>query len=192
MILTRAVHEGIADGTITVVFRRWAKPNVRQGDTLTTALGVVRIDSVEVVEPSAITDAEAARAGQRSAGAVLASLRGPEGVPVYRIGVSWAGPDPRHALSAEADLTDDQLDDIAARLERLDRRGAHGPWTHAVLRLIEANPARRAGDLAAMLERETQPFKLDVRKLKNLGLTHSLDVGYRLSPRGAAYLALRG
>jgi hypothetical protein len=34
-----------------------------------------------------------------------------------------------------------------------------------------------------------QPFKIDVRKLKNLGLTESLDIGYRLSPRGRAYLA---
>jgi hypothetical protein len=28
-----------------------------------------------------------------------------------------------------------------------------------------------------------------VRKLKALGLTESLEVGYRLSPRGRAYLA---
>jgi hypothetical protein len=33
---------------------------------------------------------------------------------------------------------------------------------------------------------------VDVRKLKNLGLTHSLEVGYRLSPRGIAYLRLTG
>ena len=32
-------------------------------------------------------------------------------------------------------------------------------------------------------------FKLNVRKLKALGLTESLEVGYRLSPRGAAFLA---
>ena len=30
-------------------------------------------------------------------------------------------------------------------------------------------------------------FKRDVRKLKELGLTESLPVGYRLSPRGRAY-----
>ena len=32
--------------------------------------------------------------------------------------------------------------------------------------------------------RERAPFKLDVRKLKELGLTESLNPGYRLSPRG--------
>ena len=41
-----------------------------------------------------------------------------------------------------------------------------------------------------MLGRETAPFKLDVRKLKNLGLTLSFRIGYRLSPRGEAYLTL--
>jgi hypothetical protein len=39
-----------------------------------------------------------------------------------------------------------------------------------------------------MVGRETAPFKLDVRKLKNLGLTISLEVGYELSPRGQAFL----
>jgi hypothetical protein len=47
----------------------------------------------------------------------------------------------------------------------------------------------RAPDLAAQLGREKRPFKADVRKLKELGLTESLDVGYRLSPRGKAFLA---
>jgi hypothetical protein len=35
---------------------------------------------------------------------------------------------------------------------------------------------------------DTHAFKLNVRKLKNLGLTESLGTGYRLSPRGAAVL----
>jgi hypothetical protein len=39
-----------------------------------------------------------------------------------------------------------------------------------------------------MVGRELAPFKLDVRKLKNLGLTTSLDIGYELSPRGQAFL----
>lgn len=35
---------------------------------------------------------------------------------------------------------------------------------------------------------ERQDFKLHVRRLKALGLTLSLDVGDRLSPRGESYL----
>jgi hypothetical protein len=56
-----------------------------------------------------------------------------------------------------------------------------------VLELIAENPGVRAPDLAARMGRETLPFKRDVRKLKELGLTESLEVGYRLSPHGRAY-----
>ncbi|WP_343389194.1 hypothetical protein [Candidatus Amarobacter glycogenicus] len=56
------------------------------------------------------------------------------------------------------------------------------------LNLIAANPAVRAGDLAPQLGQEILAFKLNVRKLKNLGLTLSLGTGYRLSSRGGAWL----
>jgi hypothetical protein len=74
------------------------------------------------------------------------------------------------------------------RLDRLDRASSHGAWTRAYLATIAEKPGVRAPDLAASYGRETAPFKIDVRKLKNLGLTHSLAVGYELSPRGRAYL----
>ena len=61
-----------------------------------------------------------------------------------------------------------------------------------MLGLIAERPATRAPDLAASLGRETAPFKADVRKLKELGLTESLEVGYRLSPRGRAYYGYSG
>lgn len=57
---------------------------------------------------------------------------------------------------------------------------------YETLALIEAAPATRAADLAAGVGRDTPSFKRDVRKLKELGLTESLEVGYRLSPRGQA------
>jgi hypothetical protein len=63
-----------------------------------------------------------------------------------------------------------------------------GPWTREILRLIADRPGVRAPDLTASLGRETLPFKRDVRKLKELGLTHSLEVGYEISPGGRAYL----
>ncbi|MHB1137901.1 MAG: hypothetical protein ACYC2O_03025, partial [Microthrixaceae bacterium] len=61
--------------------------------------------------------------------------------------------------------------------------------------LIDAHPRLRAADLALLMAdpQETQAFKTDVRKLKALGLTESLEVGYRLSPRGEVLLNhLRG
>jgi hypothetical protein len=113
--------------------------------------------------------------------------RRPEGT-IYRVDLRLAGPDPRVALRDSAPTTDD-LAEIERRLRRLDRASRHGPWTATVLRAIDERPGVRAADLAAHLGRARDPFKLDVRKLKELGLTESLRPGYRLSARGRATLA---
>ena len=88
-------------------------------------------------------------------------------------------------------LTASDVDAIDVRLDRLDADSRHGAWTRQVLQVIEALPSTRAPDLAASFGRDTAEFKVDVRKLKNLGLTLSLPVGYQLSPRGEAYLRSR-
>jgi len=112
------------------------------------------------------------------------------GATLYRIEFHRApGGDPRAELAADAELDQADVVAISTRLDRLDRASRHGPWTRTTLELIRDRPATRAADLAASVDREMQPFKIDVRKLKNLGLTESLDIGYRLSPRGGAYLA---
>ena len=77
--------------------------------------------------------------------------------------------------------------DVLQRLARMDA-ARDSPWTDRILTLIAANRGARAADLAGRVGRETRLFKADVRKLKELGLTESLDVGYRLSPRGQAIL----
>jgi predicted transcriptional regulator len=70
----------------------------------------------------------------------------------------------------------------------MDARSSHGAWTRRFLKLIAASPGRRAADLAASIGWDVPTFKAHVRKLKTLGLTESLEVGYRLSPRGADLL----
>jgi hypothetical protein len=142
------------------------------------------------VDPARITSADARRAGYESRAALVADLRGGADVPTYRVEFhAAAGDDPRDVLASETALPDEELATLDRRLDRLDRASAHGPWTRAVLQTIADRPGVRAADLAATFGRETQPFKVDVRKLKNLGLTISLEVGYRPSPRGQAYLA---
>jgi hypothetical protein len=103
---------------------------------------------------------------------------------LYRIELHLAGPDPRWALRE----TIPAPEELAALHERLARMGE---WTYDYLQTIAERPGVRAPDLAAAYGRETRDFKLDVRKLKELGLTESLPVGYRLSPRGAATLSSR-
>lgn len=182
--------QGVRDGSVDLAFRRWQRQDVKEGAVFTSSSGLVRVTSVHVVDPDTITDADAARAGWADADRLRARLGGEAEHTTYRVGLAWAGEDPRLALRASDDLTPDDVADLDRRLERLDRASSHGAWTMTTLRLVEAYPERRAPDLAAMVGRETAPFKLDVRKLKNLGLTISHRVGYEVSPRGAAYLRL--
>ncbi|MXY88602.1 MAG: hypothetical protein F4Y92_07075 [Dehalococcoidia bacterium] len=191
MLLKRATLEGIAEGRITLAFRRWKRPTVRAGGELRTSIGVLAIDAVDRVGEGDITDIDARAAGYPDRDALLAELnRRPEG-DLCRVALHLAGDDPRAALREQDALDDEAVAAIAARLDRFDRSSRRGPWTEAVLRLIADSPGTRAPDLAASLGRETQPFKRDVRKLKELGLTESLEIGYRLSPRGRAWLAAR-
>lgn len=181
---------GVRDGRITVAFRRWPRPRVLPGRTYRTFPARLRVLSVDRVAPSRISAADARAAGRRTPAEVRAGLRGPDGDPVWRIGFTLdTGPDPRAELAADDRLDGEAMAAVVARLRRLDRASSHGAWTHAVLRCVAERPAVRAPDLAASFGRETQPFKTDVRKLKNLGLTHSLPVGYELSPRGRVVLA---
>jgi len=185
----------IADGSVTVTFRRWKRQQVVTGHRYRTGHRIVgrmmiEVDAVREVDPAGITKADARRAGFPDAAAVVAELRGEPALPVYRIAFHVVDePDPRSVLAETAALSPADRDEIDRRLGRLDRASPIGPWTRAVLDVIAAQPATRAADLAEGFKRETQPFKNDVRKLKNLGLTESLEVGYRLSPRGQAYLS---
>ena len=101
-------------------------------------------------------------------------------------------PDPREVLANTTSLDADDIAEIDRRLSRLDRASRTGPWTEVVLDMIRDRPHERAPNLAADFGMETQPFKLNVRKLKNLGLTLSFRPGYSLSPRGEAYMKAKG
>ena len=189
MLIEQRLHQGIQDGSITVMFRRWKRRQVVAGNTYRTAAGRIVIDEVTKVAPSRIRRADALAAGYRSVAEAVADLRGTPGDPVFLLRLHPAADeDPRAVLAESAELSTSDVEEITHRLDRLDEASTHGPWTRETLAVIGRRPAVRAGDLAAELGREMLPFKLDVRKLKNLGLTLSLEVGYRLSPRGEAYL----
>lgn len=191
MLIRPAELEAIRRGEVDLAFRRWDRPRVLVGTRMRTKVGLLEVTSVDRVAVSGLTADDARRAGAASRAALLALLE-PRGDrpkhPVWRVGLRFAGEDPRIALRESAELSDDDRLALNARLDRLDAASRHGSWTRDVLALIAANPARRAPDLAELRGLETLVFKRDVRKLKELGLTESLDVGYRLSARGRALL----
>jgi len=190
MLFEQRYRQAIADGSVTLTFRRWRRRQVVVGHRYRTAAGRIEVEAVDVVEPSSITDAEARRAGAQSAAELMAGLRGGEDLPLYRVRFHAVDePDPRDELAATSELSAEDVVELDRQLDRLDASSSHGPWTAESVALIAARPAVRAGDLADSVGREMAPFKLDVRKLKARGLTISLEVGYRLSPRGERYLA---
>ena len=186
MLFPNALHEGLRSGAITLTVRRWTRPQAKVGGRYRSGGGLLEVTAMAQVAASAITDDDARRCGSADRAALFAAI----GVAsdddlVYRIELHRVGEVPLDPLPLDDALSDE---DVAALTRRLDK---WGDWAIETLHLIEAHPARRAGDLADMVGRERLPFKADVRKLKGLGLTQSLEVGYCLSPRGEAYLRRR-
>jgi hypothetical protein len=190
MLFTEDLWSGLADGTVTLAFRRWKRPSVKAGGTLQSPGGLLAIDAVEAVSDDAVSDCAARLAGRRDRSDLLASL-GPDepGRQLYRVAFHRLGDDPRVALRADDRLDESAIRAIGAALARLDRSAPDLASTAAILEVIARMPAVRAGDLADELGCPRDWFKLRVRRLKALGLTESLLVGYRLSPRGEAYRA---
>jgi len=191
MLIRRAVLEGIRDGAITLAFRRWRRPGVRNGGTLATAIGILAIEEVAAIDEGAITLADARQAGYSDLAGLHRDLAKRPGGQVYRVRMRYLGEDPRQALRLRDRPGPEEMRQVLAKLRRMDGTAARGaqPWVRASLELIAARPARPAGTLAATLGRDKAGFKRAVARLKAPGLTESLQTGYRLSPRGRAVLA---
>lgn len=172
---------GIKAGMVTLAFRRWGKLSIKKGSTLTTAVGVINIDGVEKINESKLTKHDATSAGFESVEKLMDSLRKGPG-SIYKVKLSYQSDDPRIALRSKESISDDDFQKLKSKLDRLDK--TRGPWVLKTLQLIGKYPERRAGDLADMMGMERMDFKLNVRKLKNLGLTISHEVGYSISPLG--------
>jgi hypothetical protein len=189
MLFTHDAHPGLADGTITITFRTWMRPQAKIGGRYRTGGLLLEVDNVTQIDPRTITDADARRAGHASASALRLHLdqldhRG----RVWRVEFRCIGADDRIARRNDATPDSEKIANLETRLMRMDKAGAAGAWTHQTLELISANPGVVSSRLAQKMKMDRPAFKINVRKLKELGLTESLEVGYRLSPLGAALL----
>ncbi len=184
MLITAEDIEAIVSGQVDTAFRRWEKPTVKAGGTLTTSAGILAIDAVDVVGLNAVDPEDLARAGFSSRDELNAMLGKRQGT-LYRIRLHYLGEDPRVALRESDALSDAEVDEISEKLARMD---GGNPWTRRTLDLIEQGPGVPAHELAETLGIEKVKFKNSVRRLKALGLTESLVIGYNLSPRGLAWL----
>lgn len=189
MLFRQAPLDGILAGTITLAFRRWIRPTVRSGGTLLTPVGQLQIGTVTKVSEATITADEAGQAGYASRQELLDELNRRPGGDIYRIELGNLRADPRRALR-EALPNEAETQALLLSLRRLDSRAPDGAWTARTLEVIALHPGVRAGTICRKIGLEKEPFKVNVRKLKRLGLTESLETGYRLSPRGELIRAL--
>ncbi len=192
MLIRRVDLDRISSGEVTLAFRQWRRPTVKAGGTLRTVVGMLRIDAVDDVREDAVTEADARAAGHASRTALVKTLSTHAGGVLYRIRLRPAGvADPRDALRQETRLSSEALANLRQQLAKMDAASPHGPWTEATLRAIATRPGTVSTALAGGLGVERMWLKAQIRKLKALGLTESLEVGYRLSPRGAAFMGTR-
>jgi hypothetical protein len=188
MLFSAATLRGLTEGTVKCTYRRWEVVRPKVGARFTTSAGIVEVTSITAVDDEQLTAQDAADAGFDSVAALVKWTSGKGRGDLYRIGIVLAGPDPRDALRRSVELAPTDVTALSARLDRMDR-AAEQPWTRSTLRQIQRLPGVVSTDLAAEAGQERRAYKLRVRRLKALGLTESLERGYRLSPRGHAYLA---
>jgi hypothetical protein len=181
MLFRQEILEGIAAGRVTLAFRRWRRAPPANGSSLRSPVGVLCLDRVTVVAEGDITPDDVRRTGM-TIDELRASLAG-EGT-LLRIELRLAGDDPRIALR-DCLPQQAELEAIIKKLARIDAASAQ-PWTTRYLQLIAKRPGIVSRVLARQVDADVPPFKRRVRQLKELGLTESLEVGYRLSPRGRA------
>ena len=183
MLFRADILQGIAEGRVTLAFRRWRRVPPRNGSTLRSPIGVLCLDRVTIIDEDDITPQDVRRTGL-SLDELRASIAG-DGTLV-RIELRLAGDDPRVALRERLPAAG-ELAALIARLTRIDA-ASPAPWTTRYLQLIADQPGVVSRVLAKRVNADVLPFKRRVRQLKELGLTESLEVGYRLSPRGRAVL----
>ena len=183
MLFRRDILRGIAEGRVTLAFRRWRRAPPANGSSLRSPVGVLYLDRVTVVDEGDITTEDVRHTGMLPDD-LRVSIAG-EGT-LLRIELRLAGEDPRIALR-ERLPEHAELEAIVARLARIDA-ACPTPWTTRYLQLVADQPGTVARVLAPQVDADVPPFKRGVRQLKELGLTESLEVGYRLSPRGRAVL----
>lgn len=194
LLFQKRFHQGLIDGSVTLTFRAWSKPQVKPGGRYRChPIGVIEVDAIERVMIASISEDDAQKCGFEARSALLdymskGSAAPPSNdEPVFRILLHYGGDGDRVTEALADNLTSEDVKTIRARLKKLDASSSSGPFTTKVLTLIEKHPRVAASQLAERLGREKLSFKADVIKLKKLGLTQSFEVGYELSPRGRAY-----
>jgi hypothetical protein len=183
--------EGIKSGKISLAFRRWKKMSVKKGTLQHTGIGQVIIKDIVEVKEESIKNSDAVKAGYDRLDELLKALKAGEGV-IYKIKVKYHGEDPRIKLREQNLVGNEGLEQLKNKLGWLDHYSKEGVWTKDVLLAIQNHPRLKAVELAKIVGKDKLWLKINIRKLKNLGLTISHNPGYELSPLGETLIKKLG
>jgi len=189
MLFQRRFHDGIRSGEIRCTVRIWQRPHVKVGGRYALGQGAIVVDKIFETTLDDITPKLARLCGFESLVDLMKVAKHGPGERVFVIDFHYDGKAGARPKPSTAAVSADEIAELVQRLEAMDRRSRSGPWTLATLRAIGARPGVLAARLASSLGRPRDEFKRDVRKLKNLGLTLSLEIGYRLAPKGEALVS---
>lgn len=192
MQFKKRFHDGIRRGDIVVTYRAWRHARVVEASRYRVPpAGMIQVDRISQVSLGSLGEADALASGFESLDALKQELqrsatrRITRRSKIFRVDFHFAGelpPEPVRETSAEA------IAETHQKLSRMDQRSQRGPWTELALQMIDENPGVAARELSPNLDRELPAFKTDVRKLKRLGLTRSLETGYELTSLGKALI----
>lgn len=190
MLFKSKILKKIADGEVTIAFRKWNRPSVKTNGTLKTSVGLLKIMSVEKVLLSHVTQSEIEKAGYTCMTQLEAELNMKKEGQIYCISFQLTGPDPRIELRETTDLSANELDVLIQKLEKWNsnEQAPIKNWVYRIFLFLYDEPGGFARHYAAKLNVEKEWLKTNMRKLKNLGLTISEGRGYTLSKRGVTVL----
>ena len=188
MLIKQAHLYKIKSGEITLAFRKWKKPLVKKGSMINTSVGQLEITDISAISTDEINPEDALKAGFVQMEDLMEILYKVSAGDIYKIEVRYHSEDPRIGLRAQENLSDQEFEILKTKLQRLDKYSKQGEWTIRILKAIQENPKLRAEDLATKTGTEKMWLKLNIRKLKNLGLTISHETGYSISLLGQVLL----
>ena len=148
-------------------------------------VGSLEVISIQTCTFDELSIEDAVRSGFADSDELIEILEPASDRLLYRI--KFVGHRKKLEVNRNA-ATGRELIKLQSALELRDKNSKVGPWTRDTIIAICKNPGLSSTKLALILGREKAALKQDVRKLKKLGLTISLETGYELSERGKSWL----
>ena len=187
MLIKQKHLEQIKKGEISLMFRKWKKKLVKKGSLIKTSIGQIKIININEISSKDINLKEASEAGYKNLSDLMEVLNSKQG-KLFKILVRYHSEDPRIKLRNKSYLSEEDFEQIKIKLQRFDKYSKQGEWTIKILNTILENPKLKSAELATIVNKDKTWLKSNIRKLKNLGLTISHEIGYSISPLGKVYL----